>query len=88
MVDGSNTQPAPGPLELTVTVTIPDQNSVYRLYRYQAFSDVPVSHFNANSDKAVETWEIPANQGATFVVTKSILSNDVAVFRAVPVSAP
>lgn len=88
IVDGSNTPPAPGPLELTVTVTIPDQNSVYRLYRYQAFSDVPVSHFNANSDNAVETWEIPANQGTTFVVTKSIFSNAVEVFRAVPVSAP
>jgi len=88
MVDGSNTAPAAMPLDITATVTIPNQSVSYKVYRYDSFDDVPVADFNAQAGNAVETWTIPANQGPTYQITKSIESDDVVVFRAVPSSAP
>jgi hypothetical protein len=88
MVNGLNTPPAPMPLSITATVTVPDQSVAYKVYRYDKFNDVPVSSFNAQAGKAVETWTIPAGQGPTFQIKKSIESDDIVIFRAVRASAP
>lgn len=88
MVDGTNSAPASMPLSITATVTIPNQSVSYKVYRYDRFEDVPTANFNAQAGKAKESWTIPAGQGATFQITKSIKSDDIVVFRAVPTSAP
>lgn len=88
MVDGSNTAPAPMPLSITATVSVPDQSVAYKVYRYDNFEDVPVSGFNAKAGDAAEEWTIPAGQGPTFQITRAIESDDIVVFRAVPASAP
>ena len=84
----SDVAPAPMPLDLTARVSIPDRRQAYRLYLYDDFAKVPDAGFNQHADRAVRVWEIPAGSGPRFEVTISILSNQVAAFRAVPVSAP
>lgn len=84
----SNTPPDPIPMQLTATVSIPDQNVGYVLYRYDDFSKVPVVNFNAKAGDAVQSWSIPANSGATFSVQYDGMSDETVVFRAVRASAP
>ena len=86
--DGSNTKPVSMPLTLTVTVTIPDQSQVYKLYLYNDLSKIPNSQFNAHAGNAVQTWTIPAHSGSTYVITQNITSDAVAAYRAVPSTAP
>ncbi len=88
MKNGSNVPPAPASLKLTATVSIPDSTVPYTLYHYDNFADVPDSNFNLYAGNAVQSWYIPENSGKTFTVKLTILSNQTAVFRAVPVSAP
>jgi len=84
----SNTPPAPIPLDLTVTVTLPDQSVAYNLYRYDDFVDVPTEDFNANAGQAVETCTIPAGSGASYQFVHSTMTDQTVIFRAVPVTAP
>ncbi len=87
MVDGSNRRPEPGFVTLWATCTIPDSSVEYKLYRYDNFADVPEKAFNANADKAVESWDIPVG-ALGFTVIRHIVSSDVVIFRAVKASAP
>lgn len=88
LTDGSNSPPAPVPIDLTATVSIPDQSVAYKLYRYDNFQDVPATSFNASAAAAVQSWDIPANSGATFQVVHSTNTGATVVFRAVPADAP
>jgi hypothetical protein len=88
MINGSDTPPVPAPLTLTATVTIPDQTVAYTLYRYDDFAKVPAAGFNASADRAVQTWDIPAGSGPTFVTEIQTMSAATVVLRAVPQSAP
>jgi hypothetical protein len=89
MVDKSNTPPKPMLLELTVRVSIPNQNESYNLYMYDQFQKVPESQFNASSSKAVKAWKIPAKSGPFYEIKiPNFSSNKVAVFRAVSTKAP
>ncbi len=88
MVEGSNAPPAPSPLTITAMVGIPDPSVSYNLYRYDSFADVPDTSFNASAADAAQVWNIPAGSGATYSVDVGIMSDDVAVFRAVRASAP
>jgi len=87
MRDGSNDPPAPSPLELTVTVSLPDRTRSYVLYRYDTFERVPVAQFNAHANQAAQSWQIPSHSGPSFVVTLTIPSNKSAIFRAVRATA-
>ncbi len=87
MREGSNDQPAPSPLELTVTVSLPDQARAYVLYRYDAFEKVPEAQFNAHADQAVQSWQIPPQSGPKFMLNLTIASNESAIFRAVRATA-
>ena len=80
--------PAPTPITLTAHVTIPDDQVAYTVYLYDDFADVPTSNFNANADRAIETWQIPAGAGSRWSVTIDAMSDQTRAFRAVPVSAP
>jgi hypothetical protein len=61
----------------------------YRLYRYSSLAAVPNSGFNAAAAKAAKVWTFSVPRGVTrYVQTVPIMSNEVAVFRAVPVAAP
>lgn len=84
--ESMSTQPAPTDIELTATVSIPDQNIAYRVYRYDDFADVPISDFNsaANVANAAQYWTIPAHSGSSWSVTIPSLSSQTQVFRAVP----
>ena len=88
MRDRSNVRPKPMPLVLTVTVSGLQAGTNYALYRYDRFSDVPNTNFNANAAHASKHWTIRLASGSTFVVRERIMSDRVAVYRAVPSSGP
>ena len=88
MVDGSTTRPAATPVTLTITVSSLKPGTTYTLYRYNSMANVPDSNINANAAKAAQKWTITIPSGSTYTMTQTINSNEVAVYRAVPVGAP
>jgi hypothetical protein len=88
MVNGSNARPKPMPLTLRITVSGLEPGTPYRLYRYSDLKAVPDSGFNAHASAATATWDIRISSGTTFTTTQQILSDEVAVYRAVRASAP
>lgn len=88
MAHNSDVPPAPVPLTLTATVSIPDQTRSYHLYLYDDFRQVPVQNFNAGASQAVDMWVIPPHSGETYTVLLETLSNQTVIFRAVPADAP
>jgi len=88
MKEGSNTRPGSSPLTLTITVSNLKPNVTYNLYRYNAAASVPNSGFNKNASKALQKWPIKIASGSTFVSRMTIQSNEIAIFRAVPSTAP
>lgn len=88
MRQGQKERPASAPLTLTVTVSGLKPGLDYRLYRYDSFEAVPESGFNAKASQASEVWNIRLASGSTYSLKESIRSDQVAVYRAVPVSAP
>lgn len=82
-------QPPPGfPMTLTARVSIPDQSQAYVVYLYDDFAKVPTRDFNAQADRAIDSWTIAAGSGPSWSVAINALTSDTRVFRAVPVSAP
>lgn len=88
IVDGSNSRPAAMPLTLTITVSGLLPQVSYNLYRYNAFSAVPDSHFNAHAANAGAVWHFQISSGTSFTLQEQIQSNEIAVYRAVKASAP
>lgn len=88
MPEGSNTRPAPQDLTLTVTVSGLVPGVSYTLYRYNNFQSVPNAAFNAGAAKAYKKWKINIKSGSSLVMTEKIKSNEIAVYRAVPDTAP
>jgi hypothetical protein len=88
MRDGSAERPPPMPLSLTVTVSNLMPGVVYKLYRYNNLAVTPNDHFNANAGAAARTWTIDIATGSTYAVTEAIMSDDEAIYRAVPASGP
>jgi hypothetical protein len=88
MVNGSSTRPAATPVTLTITVSDLKPGTTYTLYRYASMAAVPDSNINANAAKAAQKWTITIPSGSTYTMTQTIMSNEVAVYRAVPVGAP
>ena len=88
MVNGSNTRPAAKPVTLTVTVSSLKPGTTYNLYRYSSMAAVPDSNINANAAKAAQKWTISIPTGSTYTMSQTIMSNETAVYRAVPVGAP
>ncbi len=88
MKDDSNARPAPMPLTLKITVSGLVPGTLYRLYRYRDLASVPDSHFNAHASSAAEIRDIQISSGTTAVQTQQILSDEVAVYRAVSATAP
>ena len=88
IVNNSTTRPAAKPVTLTVTVSGLKPGVTYNLYRYSSMAAVPDSNINANSVKAAQKWAITITSGSTYTMTQIINSNEIAVYRAVPVGAP
>lgn len=88
MRNHSTVRPKAMPLVLTVTVWGLSPGTDYTLYRYDRFSDVPDTGFNANAARASKHWSIRLTSGSTFTVRERIMSDRVAVYRAVPSSGP
>jgi hypothetical protein len=88
LAERSKLPPAPVPLEITATVSIPDPTQAYTLYRYDDFAEVPTRGFNARAARAAQSWTIPPGSGRTYAVTYLTDTSATVVFRAVPVSAP
>lgn len=88
MKDGSNKRPAPEKLTLTITVDGIQSGQKYNLYRYDSFSDVPNSSFNAKHSQATKSWQINTTSGSTYTLTETIQSDETRIYRAVPASAP
>jgi hypothetical protein len=87
IVDGSDTAPDPKPLTLTVSVSGLTPGADYILYYYDDFTKVPTKSFNASSAQVKQKVMIHAT-ATTYTTTIDIMSNEVAVFRAVHVDAP
>lgn len=88
MREGSNTRPASRNLTLTATVSGLRPGVSYNLYRYDSFRSVPNSAFNAEAAKAARKWKIKIKSGSSASVTERIKSDEIAVYRAVPETAP
>lgn len=88
MVDGSDARPAPGPVRLTITVSGLTPGESYNLYRYSNFESVPTSSFNASAAKATSVTTINVATASVFVKTEDIMSNTIAIYRAVKASGP
>lgn len=88
MRNHSSVRPKAMPLVLTVTVSGLKAGAGYELYRYDRFSTVPDERFNANAARASKHWAIRLGSGSSFVVRERIMSDQVAVYRAVPSSGP
>lgn len=88
MRNHSSVRPKAMPLVLTVTVSGLTTGATYKLYRYDTFSAVPDERFNANAAHASKHWTIQLRSGSSFVVRERIMSDRVAVYRAVPSSGP
>jgi hypothetical protein len=88
LVTNVNVRPAPMPLLLTITVSNLKPGTKYVLYRYDRFPNVPDSHFNAHAASAAERLPFQITAGNSFATTQRIMSDDIAVYRAVPASAP
>jgi len=88
MHDRSIKRHKPMPLVLTVTVSGLKPSRDYILYRYDRFSDVPDERFNANAARASKHWTIRLASGSSFTIRERIMSDQVAVYRAVPSSGP
>lgn len=88
MKDGSNARPAARDLTLTVAVSGLKPGLSYNLYRYDSFESVPNSGFNAAAKQADKKWKIKINSGSTFSLKEKIKSDQIAVYRAVPETAP
>ena len=84
---GSSARPAPSQITLTVTVSSLKPGVAYNLYRYNNLASVPVGSFNTNASNATKKWPIQISSGSSFVLTETILSSDIAVYRAVPAAA-
>lgn len=88
MTEGSDTRPAAGELTLTATVSGLKPGVPYTLYRYDDLQSVPDAAFNAKVANASRKWKIAIAAGSTFSVKEKISSNQIAVYRAVPDTAP
>jgi len=88
MPDGSNNRPASQDLTLTVTVSGLVPGVSYNLYRYNSFQSVPNAAFNAGAAKAYKKWKINIKSGSSLSIQEKIKSNEIAVYRAVPETAP
>ena len=88
IVDGSGARPAAAPVTLTITVSSLQPGTNYNLYRYSSMAAVPDGNFNANSARAAQKWTVRIPSGSTYTVTQNIMSNETAVYRAVPATAP
>ena len=88
MKNDSNVRPRPMPLTLTVTVSGLHRGTDYTLYRYDSFSSVPDERFNAHAARAGKRWPIRISSGSTYVVHERILSDRMAIYRAVANSSP
>ena len=88
IVNNSTTRPAAKPVTLTVTVSGLTPGVTYNLYRYSSMAAVPDSNINANAAKAAQKWAITITSGSTYTMTQTINSNQIVVYRAVPVGAP
>jgi hypothetical protein len=87
IVNNTTTRPAAKPVTLTVTVSGLKPGVTYNLYRYTSIAAVPDSNINANAAKAAQKWAITVTSGSTYTMTQTINSNEIAVYRAVPVGA-
>ncbi len=88
MVDGSGDRPAPAPVTLTITVSSLNPGTDYNLYRYSSMATVPDGDFNASAARAAQKWTITIPSGSTHTMTQNIMSDETAVYRAVPATAP
>jgi hypothetical protein len=84
----SANRPPARPLTLTVTVSGLTPGHVYKVYRYSNFNATPNDHFNAHASAATKTWAVEIAAGSTYTITDPIMSNDEAIYRAVPATAP
>ncbi|MES2018016.1 MAG: hypothetical protein V4484_16125 [Pseudomonadota bacterium] len=85
--NGSNTAPAATPLTLTATVYGLTAGVKYNVYQYNSLATIPDSAFNANASAAYQRFTFTATEATHVLPAIDILSNQVAAFRAVPVSA-
>ena len=88
IAEGATNRPALQDVTLTVTVSGLKAGVAYTLYRYDDFASVPNAGFNRNAAKAAKVWSVQISSGSVFSVKETIQSDEVAIYRAVPNTAP
>jgi len=88
IIDGSTIRPSSTRITLTITVSNLTPGTKYILYRYNKMESVPNSSINSAALQAFQAWPVSITSGSTFKMSQVINSNEIAVYRAVPVSAP
>jgi hypothetical protein len=88
IAEGSPERPRPEELALTVTVSGMKPGVDYNLYRYDRLTSIPNRGFNAHAGDAKQRWAITASASGRFVLTETVMSDEVAAYRAVPTKAP
>jgi hypothetical protein len=86
--DGESERPKARPVILTITVFGLIPGVAYKLYKYTDFASVPTSRFNANRRNAAKEMDINISSGGTYETTETLMSSDIAIYRAVKASGP
>lgn len=86
--DRSSARPTASRITLSITVSGLLPGVKYNIYKYSNPSVVPTRSFNANASKAAWMTTVVGGASPTMVLTDSILSSDMAIYRAVRADAP
>jgi hypothetical protein len=86
--DGKDERPEAKPVRLEITVSGLTPGIHYKLYKYDSLASVPVSNFNAQRRKATKAFDIMISSGSTNTIRETIMSDEMALYRAVEADAP
>ena len=86
--DGKDERPEAKPVRLEITVSGLTPGIYYKLYKYDNLASVPVSNFNAQRRKATKAFDIMISSGSTNTIRETIMSDEMALYRAVEADAP
>ena len=77
------------PVAMNITLTITATNTAYdgatdfTLYKYDSLAKVPESNYHGHAADATASWTFSVGKGLKFVMTESVQSDKVAVYRCV-----
>lgn len=86
--DGEDERPDAKPVTLRIRISGLIPGVHYKLYKYDSLAGAPVSNFNAQRHKAAKEFDIMIPSGSTLTISETIISDDMAIYRAVEAAGP